>query len=121
MRVFGDAQIRAQRQPEHAAAEPLRARTEKLIRPRTAICLLSGTSVPATICMSVDFPRRCGRRDDFAGADAKIDAAERTDGAEMLFDAVQFDDSWARNDHCPYTWRQRAVVRFDEATTSCWL
>ena len=57
----------------------------------------------------------------FTPFDAKIDTTERTDGAEMLFDAVQFDDSWARNDHCPYTWRQRAVIRFGEATTSCWL
>ena len=30
--------------------------------------------------------------DAFAGRDDEIDAIERTDGAEMLFDAVQLDD-----------------------------
>ena len=30
--------------------------------------------------------------DAFAGADGEVDAVERADGAEMLFDAVQLDD-----------------------------
>ena len=36
--------------------------------------------------------------DAFAGADMKVDAVERTDGAEMFFDAVQSDDVGIRLD-----------------------
>ena len=48
--------------------------------------------------------------DAFAGIDGEIDAVERADGAEMLFDAVQLDDVCA----CPRHHRQWLKLRADD-------
>ena len=97
--ILGHRQVRAEREllEDAADAERLCERAPNSWRcslPATVMRPRSGASVPARTCISVDLPAPLWptRPTHSPRIDGEIDAVQRADGAEMLFDAVQPDD-----------------------------
>ena len=75
----------------------------------------SGAVLPARMCISVDLPAPLWptRPTHLADLDGEIDAVQRSDGAEVLFDAAQSDDHCGHGRHAAAPPREAGHARPD--------